>query len=197
MIAAFFRHGSNALLFAAIVALAAAFASRLLAFNVWATVFGALIFFVSEYGTHRLLFHAPPSGHPALQRLQHRIHYDHHVDPGRLDLLFLPPWFVIPVSALYAGIYIAVTHSAATSAALMLGNLAAMLYYEWVHYVAHIPYVPITPFGRWMKKYHLLHHYLNERLWFGVTNPVLDVASRTYMRASDAERSTRTRVLYP
>jgi sterol desaturase/sphingolipid hydroxylase (fatty acid hydroxylase superfamily) len=93
--------------------------------------------------------------------------------------------------------YYAATRSLALGLSLLLGNAIAMLYYEWVHYVAHIPYVPATAVGRWMKKYHLLHHYLNERLWYGVTNPSIDLLARTYMPAAEAERSTRTRVLYP
>ena len=76
------------------------------------------------------------------------------------------------------------------------GAVLALLYYEWVHYVAHIPFVPRTPFGRWIKKYHLWHHFKNERLWFGVTNPAIDLVVRTYRRVEDAERSGSTRVLH-
>ncbi|HZZ65409.1 MAG TPA: sterol desaturase family protein [Candidatus Baltobacteraceae bacterium] len=104
---------------------------------------------------------------------------------------------VVPVTLAYTVAYYAATRSLALGLSLLLGNAIAMLYYEWVHYVAHIPYVPATAVGRWMKKYHLLHHYLNERLWYGVTNPSIDLLARTYMPAAEAERSTRTRVLYP
>lgn len=110
MLLIFFRHGSNSLLAALMLAISALFAFRYLQLHAGAMLLGALIFFVAEYVTHRFAFHAA---------------------------------------------------------------------------------------GRWMKKYHLLHHYLNERLWYGVTNPSMDLLARTYMPASEAERSTRTRVLYP
>jgi hypothetical protein len=197
MALAFFRHGSNALLASLVLVLAGLFFAKVLPFYVAASAAGAAIFFIVEYLTHRFAFHAKPSGVPALRALQHRLHYDHHVDPGRLDLLFLPWWFVLPATVAYGILYYAATRSPALAAALLLGNLGAMLYYEWVHYVAHIPFVPITPLGKWMKKYHLLHHYLNEQLWFGVTNPAIDVLAHTYMKAADAERSARTKVLYP
>jgi len=77
------------------------------------------------------------------------------------------------------------------------GQRLGLLWYEWVHYVAHIPYVPKTAFGRWIKKYHLWHHYKNERMWFGVTNPSMDFVGRTYARVDDVERSGSTRVLFP
>jgi hypothetical protein len=184
-------------LLALAVALMAAFAFA----HVWpaplAVALGALVFFGSEYTTHRFLLHAPPQQHPFVLSLQHRLHYDHHTDPAALDLLFLPLWFALPVVALTAGIYAVATRDAALCGALLLGSLAGLLYYEWVHYVAHIPFVPLTPFGRWIKKYHLWHHFKNERLWFGVTNPSMDLVGRTYRRVTDVERSTTTRTLFP
>jgi hypothetical protein len=198
--ASFWRHGSNTVLLLAAVVLVALFAIRELAFApilFGAVAIGALVFFVSEYTTHRFMLHAPPSKNAFVLKLQHRLHYDHHVEPARLDLLFLPLWFAIPVAALTLAIYFAITRNLSTSAALLLGSVLGLLWYEWVHYVAHIPYVPKTPFGRWIKKYHLWHHYKNERMWFGVTNPSMDFVGRTYARVDDVERSGSTRVLFP
>ena len=198
--ASFWRHGSNTLLLAIALALAGLFATHTLGFgaaSVAAIAIGALVFFVSEYTTHRFMLHAPPHKNAFVLRLQHRLHYDHHVDPGRLELLFLPMWFVVPVAALTLGIYLAATRNVNVSAALLLGSVLGLLWYEWVHYVAHIPFVPKTPFGRWIKKYHLRHHFKNERMWFGVTNPSMDLAWRTYARVDEIDRSETTRVLFP
>lgn len=192
----FLHHGSNAVLLAALAVLAAAYAARILPFYAAGALAGAIVFFTSEYTTHRFLFHARPSRVRALLALQHRLHYDHHVDPAKLHLLFLPLWFTIPVTVLYYGIYAAITHNPGLALSLTFGSLAAMAYYEWVHYVAHVPFVPLTPFGRWMKKYHLWHHFKNERLWFGVTNPSMDVLMRTYRQVQDAERSASVRELW-
>jgi hypothetical protein len=200
MFASFWRHGSNTVLLLAAVVLIALFATHVLDFApvlLVAVAIGALVFFVSEYTTHRFMLHAPPSANAFVLRLQRRLHYDHHVEPARLDLLFLPLWFAIPVAALTLAIYATVTRNASASAALLLGSLAGLLWYEWVHYVAHIAYVPKTPFGRWIKKYHLWHHFKNERMWFGVTNPSMDFAGRTYARVEDVDRSDSTRVLFP
>ena len=34
-------------------------------------------------------------------------------------------------------------------------------------------------------------------MWFGVTNPSMDVIGRTYARVAEVERSGSTRVLFP
>lgn len=196
MVATFFRHGSNAALLGLAAILALAFAVRLLALAPIAIVAGALVFFVSEYTTHRFLLHARPVKQPFVLRLQHRLHYDHHIDPSDLRLLFLPLWFVVPVVLLFLAVAYAITHGTGASASALFGAVLALLYYEWVHYVAHIAFVPRTPFGRWIKKYHLWHHFKNERLWFGVTNPSMDFAGGTFRRVSEVERSDSTRVLY-
>ena len=197
MAAAFLRHGSNTALLLIAAALSAAFAiAHVLPFPA-AIVLGALVFFLSEYTTHRFLLHAPPQKNAFVLSLQHRLHYDHHVDPAELRLLFLPLWFALPVTALTAAIYALVTRDLALTGALLLGSVLALLYYEWVHYVAHIPFVPRTPFGRWIKRYHLGHHFKNERLWFGVTNPSMDLLGRTYRAVAEVERSATTRTLFP
>jgi hypothetical protein len=62
--------------------------------------------------------------------------------------------------------------------------------------VAHIPYKPVTPYGRWIKKYHLWHHFKSERHWFGVTNPLVDVLGSTYAAVESIDKSMTTRRLY-
>ncbi|MEA2720872.1 MAG: hypothetical protein QOJ39_2736 [Candidatus Eremiobacteraeota bacterium] len=200
VVASFWRHGSNTVLLVIAIALIVLFAMHALAFapaSLIAVAIGALVFFVSEYTTHRFMLHAAPQKNAFLLKLQHRLHYDHHVNPAELGLLFLPVWFVIPVAALTLAIYLAVTRDWSTSTALLLGSVLGLLWYEWVHYVAHIPFVPKTPFGRWIKKYHLWHHFKNERMWFGVTNPSMDFIGRSYARVDDVDRSGTTRVLFP
>jgi hypothetical protein len=195
--AQFLRHGSNTALLLIVAALIVAFAiARVLPLPA-AIALGAVVFFISEYTTHRFLLHAPPQKHPFILSLQHRLHYDHHVEPAALELLFLPLWFALPAAALTATLYALVTRNLALTGALLLGSVLALLYYEWVHYVAHIPFEPRTPFGRWIKKYHLWHHFKNERLWFGVTNPSMDLIGRTYRAVAEVERSGTTRTLFP
>jgi fatty acid hydroxylase family protein len=197
MLLTFLRHGSNTALLILTAALIAAFTLDRVVPSIAGLAIGAFVFFCSEYTTHRFLLHAPPQQNAFLLGLQHRLHYDHHVKPGELGLLFLPLWFAVPVTLLTTAIYWGVTRNVALTGALLLGSVLGLLYYEWVHYVAHIPFVPRTPLGRYVKKYHLWHHYKNETLWFGVTNPSMDFAWRTYRPVAEVERSASTRILFP
>jgi hypothetical protein len=196
MIASFVRHGSNGILVLAAVAAIAAFVLEAVPFSLIGALIGAAVFFVSEYTTHRFMFHAKPSTIPFVLKLQHRLHYDHHIDPPKIELLFLPWWFVIPTVLVYYGIFLAIVRNPALAFSLAFGSLCALLYYEWVHYVAHIPFNPVTPFGRYVKKYHLWHHFKNEHFWYGVTNPSMDFAGATYRDVESVERSTSVREIW-
>jgi hypothetical protein len=197
MVREFLRHGSNAGLIFAAAAIAAAAVTGLFQLSFPWVLAGCGFFYFSEYGTHRFLFHASPSRVPFILRLQHRLHYDHHVEPNRLDLLFLPLWYVLPNFVIVALIARALLGDWRLVLSLVLGAMLALLHYEWVHYIAHIPYKPRTNIGRWMKKYHLWHHYKNEHFWFGVSNPTMDFIYRTYRSPDMAARSTTARILHP
>jgi len=196
MIATFFKHGSNTVLVIAIVALAAVFAMHAIPFWPLAALVGALVFFITEYTTHRFFFHAKPVAIPWINKLQHRLHYDHHIDPPKLELLFLPLWFVIPVTGLYYGAYVLVVRDPIQAVSFAFGAILALTYYEWVHYVAHVPFTPVTPFGKYIKKYHLWHHFKNEHFWYGVTNPSMDYVGLTYRDVEAVERSTTVREIW-
>ena len=193
----FFGHGSN--LFIAMTLGALIFnlartgdAGRCLPY----VITGLLIFFLMEYITHRFQFHAPPVGSDFLKRLQRRMHYDHHVEPNRMDLLFLPIWYAIPAVVIYTLLYYKLTGSVMVTQGLLVGNLLGLLYYEYVHFSAHVNITPRTAWGRYMKKYHLWHHYKNEHYWYGVTNPLFDYLFGTYKDQGEAERSTTVRDLH-
>ncbi len=195
MFLVFLRHGGVAALLAGVLVEALAFLSGRIEPNLGMILLGALLFYLSEYGMHRFAFHAPPLPWPPARKLQHRLHYDHHVEPNRLDLLFLPLWFLVPNLAL-ATVLVALVFGAEPSLSALFGMMLAILHYEWVHYVAHIPYRPRTRFGRWFKQYHLRHHFISEKHWFGVSNPTLDGVFGTFHGPDAAEKSSTVRKLY-
>ena len=195
MFLVFLRHGSVAALLTAAVLEGLAFQAGLIEPHLTLILLGALLFYLSEYGMHRFAFHAPPLSWPWLRKLQHRLHYDHHVEPNRLDLLFLPIWFLVPNLAVATAL-VALVFGAEPSLSALFGMMLAILHYEWVHYVAHIPYQPKTRFGRWLKQYHLRHHFISEKHWFGVSNPTLDHVFGTFRAPGDVQKSDTTRKLY-
>ena len=195
MLLVFLRHGGVAMLVVGVVAELLAWLFDLIALQPALILLGALLYYLSEYGMHRFAFHAPPLPWPPARKLQHRLHYDHHVEPGRLDLLFLPAWFLVPNLAVATGLF-ALLFGTQPALSALLGMMLAILHYEWVHYVAHIPYQPRTRLGRWIKQYHLRHHFISEKHWFGVSNPSLDGLFGTFRGPDASQKSATTRKLY-
>lgn len=159
--------------------------------TVWrpSAAFGAIggigFFALLEYLGHRVLYH----------RWFPRAHARHHGDPGNLDDVFLP------VGAVAAAVAVVAAAAAALPRAegppFAAGALLVLLWYEWIHFLAHVPCVPKTALGIALKRYHLLHHHLDEHLWFGITNPLGDLLFGTYRRVRDVEARTGIRFLYP
>lgn len=156
---------------------------------------GAALFFSTEYTTHRYLFHMKPPKNAQLRKLLHRLHYDHHEVPHELHLLLLPLWYSVPNFTILWGLAYLVTGSAVVTWSIVLGGVLGMLYYEWVHYIAHRPIKPRTPWGRWMKKVHLWHHYKSEHYWYGVSNPLMDYLMGTFQDEKAVEMSPTARKL--
>ncbi len=160
-----------------------------------ATLVGVGLFFVSEYATHRFLFHMAPPRSAFLRKMIYRLHYHHHEEPNDLHLLFLPIWYSIPQFTVTGGLTWLVTGQIALGAAFASGSMLLLMYYEWCHYVAHRPITPLTAWGRWMKRYHLWHHFKNEHYWYGVTNPSFDLLMGTYKDVRHVEKSETVRKL--
>src|SRR5437588_533858 len=70
-----------------------------------------------------------------------------------------------------------------------------LLTYEWTHYLIHSPYRPRTRFYRYVWRAHRLHHFRNERYWFGVTVHVADHLLRTFPEKDSVPVSPTARTL--
>lgn len=162
----------------------------------WFVLLGVVLFFPSEYLVHRGVFHHfadKPAG-----KVLSKQHVNHHVAPDDLDFLFNDPRISVTIGALYFAVAWGLTREVGSAAAFSFGNFVGLLYYEWVHFGAHRPGSrPVTPWGRFMKKWHLWHHYKHERYWFGVTSPVFDAMFGTVRRHEDVEPSPTVRTLVP
>ncbi|MBE9917405.1 fatty acid hydroxylase [Paenibacillus donghaensis] len=156
---------------------------------------GMAAYSAAEYFTHRFLFHIKTPKNPFLLKLIKRLHYDHHVNPNNLHLLFLPVWYTLPNMAIAGAIAYFLTSSLVTTNAFIAGVMVFLLFYEWKHYIAHRPVQPVSPWGRWMKKVHLWHHFKNENYWYGVTNPLYDWALGTFEDHKKVELSQTARNL--
>lgn len=150
---------------------------------------GVVTYALLEYVIHRFLFHMKPPKNLRLLKLIKRLHYDHHVDPNNLKLLFLPLWYSIPSALVLSTIYYSIVQSVELTIPFTMGLTAMFLIYEWKHYIAHVSIKPKTAVGRWLKRIHLLHHYKNENYWYGVSNPFFDMIFGTWKDEKEVETS--------
>lgn len=160
-----------------------------------AFIIGMGTYAMSEYLFHRFLFHMKTPTNPFLLKTIKRLHFDHHLDPNNLKLLFLPLWFSLPNGLIAAGVFYLITGSTQLTIAFLSGLIAYFMYYEWKHYIAHKPIQPRTEMGKKMKKAHLWHHFKNENYWFGVTHTSIDKTFGTYKDQNSVEKSETARNL--
>jgi hypothetical protein len=122
-------------------------------------------------------------------------HRMHHRDPRNIPLVFVP----LPVLFGLLAILFAIAWFAFPTRAMSMTAFATftsfLFGYEWTHYLIHSPYVPRTPLFRTVWRAHILHHYKNEKYWFGVTNPVADYVLRTHPAKEAVESSPTARTL--
>lgn len=141
-------------------------------------VVGMILFSINEYLVHRFLLHE----FPRLLPKAYEGHVAHHKYPNEMKYIFGPIYYDVLIYAiLYALMYL-ITRNLHLAAALAFGFNVFQVYYQWVHFISHRPIVPLFPWNRWLKRMHLLHHFKDEHLWYGVTHPYLDMISGSYAK---------------
>ncbi|PTQ56291.1 MAG: fatty acid hydroxylase [Candidatus Carbobacillus altaicus] len=155
--------------------------------TVLAFLAGAALYAIAEYVVHYGLLHKFPNVVPPL----YQGHMKHHQYPNETQYLFGPMLYDIIIYTVYFIVMWSVFQNYSLGMAVIAGSSVYHLYYQWMHYIAHRPVKPITPWGRWMKKKHLLHHFKDEHSWYGVSHPVMDFLLGTHIpKSSKASRST-------
>lgn len=99
-----------------------------------------------------------------------RIHFDHHQDPHRLEVLFGALWTTLPTIAIVTLLVGWLLGGAAGSAAAFSAGLVTTCIYEFGHCVQHLNYKPKSEFLRRLKRWHLAHHFHNERGNYGIVS---------------------------
>lgn len=144
---------------------------------------GVFIWTLLEYTLHRFLFHVDellPDAGPflTLHFLLHGIH--HYLPMDRLRLV-MPPLLFFVLSFPFTRLAYAIFPTAAFANGVIAGAFAMYVVYDCMHYALH--HTKLPAYMREMKKYHLLHHYGNFELGFGVTSKVWDYVFGTMLAA--------------
>lgn len=133
---------------------------------------GILAFWpLQEWLIHVFLLHFRPRTvfGRTIDFMNAREHRKHHRDPWNLQLVFIPwPVFLYALPLTWIGWHL-IMPTASLAATGLAVHFTLSLHYEWTHYLAHTRYVPKTEHYRDLVRSHRLHHFKNERYWYGVS----------------------------
>jgi len=153
-------------------------------------VIAFLIYPLVWYGLHRFILHSRfLYRFPATAKLWKRIHFDHHQDPNRLEVLFgsltntLP---TIAIATLPIGYLLA---SWPGALAALASGLATTLLYEFCHCIQHLNFLPNNAWLKKIKALHMAHHFHNEQGNYGIISFWPDKLLRTQYAIQDMPRS--------
>jgi sterol desaturase/sphingolipid hydroxylase (fatty acid hydroxylase superfamily) len=148
------------------------------AFTLILLVSGFLSWGLVEYVLHRFIFHVDARSLSG-GKIVYAAHLSHHENPKATDSLFASLQVSAPIAAGYWLLAWGALGTWRAASYLFIGLIAGYFCYEWLHYQAHHRKPRLRLF-RYLKKYHLMHHYRTPGLRFGVTSPLFDVVFRTF-----------------
>lgn len=137
---------------------------------------GLLIWTLTEYWLHRLVFHWEPD-HPLGSRIHFIMHGVHHDHPNDRLRLVMPPAVSIPLAALFLAVF-ALAFGVPAAYPAFAGFIAGYLIYDYTHYHLH-HHVPRTAAGKRLREQHMRHHFQDHRYGYGVSSPLWDAVFRT------------------
>ena len=142
---------------------------------------GLVIWTFVEYNIHRFLFHFTP--HNAWQqRIVFLFHGVHHAQPRLKTRLVMPPVVSIPMSAvfllLYTFIFGQLLGQPQWVGPVVAGFTVGYLAYDLIHYATH-HLAMRHGYLKYLKRYHMLHHYKTPDQRFGVSSPLWDIVFKT------------------
>lgn len=152
-----------------------------------------------EYYAHKYFLHLPrpkhKEKHPLYSKFLDHIHYNHHLDPKDVKFVFAQFWLTFPVFILDISVFYALSWSIDITLVAMTFFIAYYLLYEWTHFLAHSNYAPKNGYSKYMKKYHLWHHYKNEHYWYGITSPIADMVFGAFRDPKSTDKSLTVKTL--
>ena len=146
--------------------------------SVLAVVAGAASWTLLEYLIHRWMghdrrFRRTPFG---VEHIRHHAEGDY----------FAPTWKKLIAAAIAAAVLYGPAYllaGPASGAAYVAGLIGCYLGYEILHRREHT-HPGIGAYGRWLRKHHFHHHFVDPRTNHGVTTPLWDLVFGTYRPAT-------------
>ena len=145
-------------------------------------VIGLFLWTLAEYLLHRFLFHHHPTT-PRQERIFFLFHGIHHAQPQDKTRLVMPFPVSIPMAILFVGLFYLILGVLLKVpqgvAPLTAGFLVGYLAYDLIHYATH--HFPMRRgYAKFIKRYHMQHHYKTPDQRFGVSSPIWDFVFGTH-----------------
>lgn len=146
-----------------------------------AFIVGVLVWTLTEYVVHRYVFHFQPST-PELERIFFLFHGVHHAQPQCKTRLVMPPIVSVPLALVFYGLFylllVVLLDARPWLPPMFSGFIVGYLIYDLTHYATHHFPMRWGPL-KFLKRYHMQHHYKTPDKRFGVSSPLWDVVFGT------------------
>jgi sterol desaturase/sphingolipid hydroxylase (fatty acid hydroxylase superfamily) len=150
-----------------------------------------------EWVIHVFILHFKPR--PLFGRtidpLAAKKHREHHRDPRNTEWIFVPLPVLARALPVVGAIYLFAFPTVELGMTAICMSLAILLTYEWTHYLIHSRYQPQSRVYRYIWRAHRLHHFKNEKYWFGVTMHMGDHVLGTFPEKDEVETSPTCKTL--
>lgn len=146
-----------------------------------AFILGAFLWTLAEYLLHRFLFHFEAKSEK-MQRIFFLFHGVHHAQPQCKTRLVMPPVVSVPMGVIAYGvmylIFVVLLGLPHFMGPVMCGFLVGYLFYDLTHYATH-HFAMRHGIWKWLKRYHMQHHYKTPEQRYGVSSPLWDIVFGT------------------
>ncbi|MBI4730771.1 MAG: sterol desaturase family protein [Chloroflexi bacterium] len=141
-----------------------------------AFVIGLFLWTLGEYTLHRFLFHYQAKT-PSAERIFFLFHGVHHAQPQDKTRLVMPFPVSIPLALVFYGLFTLVLGVVLKTPhwvnPLTAGFMVGYFIYDLTHYATH--HFPMRRgYAKYIKRYHMAHHYKSPETRCGVSSPLWD-----------------------
>jgi sterol desaturase/sphingolipid hydroxylase (fatty acid hydroxylase superfamily) len=142
---------------------------------------GLFVWSLAEYLLHRFVFHYKPRG-PFQEKVIYLFHGIHHHQPQIKTRLVMPPIVSIPLAGLFYGLFTLIFSNLLGLqhwfGPMIAGFTTGYLIYDLTHYATH--HFPMrSGVLKYLKRYHMMHHFKTPDKRFGVSSPLWDYVFAT------------------
>jgi len=144
-------------------------------------VVGVLFFSLFEYVLHRVIFHGLmrlAAKDERFRFMAFMAHGYHHDFPNDRTRLVMPPMISWPIGLGFAVVYY-LMFGRALSLPVLAGTMVGYVAYDWIHFYTH-HFRPKWRLGKWLRAYHLRHHFQDHDKFYGISSPLWDIVFGTY-----------------